>query len=47
MHARVLSAFATVLLLAGCAGLYFEPVAQAPEPAPQYRLEAWPDREYW
>lgn len=49
MGPRALSApaVAVAFLLAGCAGLYFEPVPQVPEPAPRYRLEAWPDREYW
>lgn len=34
-------------LLAGCASLYFRDAGAPPEPAPQYRLQDWPYREYW
>ena len=34
-------------LIAGCAGLYFEPAEAPPDPAPRYNLETLPYREYW
>jgi transglutaminase-like putative cysteine protease len=43
---RLLVALAVVWLV-GCQSLYFEGAGQAPQPAPQYKLASWPDREYW
>ncbi len=47
MFARLHLLIAVAVLLTGCRSLYFETVERAPEPAPQYRLAEWPDREYW
>jgi len=47
MFARLYLLIAVAVLLTGCRSLYFETVERAPEPAPQYRLAEWPDREYW
>jgi hypothetical protein len=42
-----LLALALAVLLPGCTALYFEGAGTAPQPPPQYRLAAWPDRESW
>jgi len=47
MFARLHLLISVAVLLAGCKSLYFKPVERVPEPAPQYRLAEWPDREYW
>ena len=45
LRAALLPASAT--LIAGCASLYFGDAGPAPQPPPQHRLAAWPDRDYW
>jgi len=47
MFTRLLCLMALALLLPACQSLYFEPLAQAPEPPPRQTLADWPDREYW
>jgi transglutaminase-like putative cysteine protease len=44
---RLLLSLGIVALLAGCKSLYFQETGQAPAAQPQYRLAAWPDRDYW
>jgi hypothetical protein len=44
---RAVLQLALATLIAGCASLYFGDAGQAPQPPPQHRLAAWPDRDYW
>lgn len=44
---RLLAGGLVLLALTGCASLYFRDAGSPPEPAPQYRLENWPYKEYW
>jgi hypothetical protein len=43
---HALGAVAALVLLGGCAGLYFHD-AGGPPAAPRYSLDRWPYREYW
>jgi len=45
-HGRVLLVLAAVVVLSGCADLYFHR-ARATPPEPAYALKEWPWREYW
>jgi hypothetical protein len=47
MRVSLLLSIGVAALLAGCKSLYFQETGQAPEAPSQYRLAAWPDREYW
>src|SRR5262245_6662471 len=47
MFFRLVLTLAFATLLAACKSLYFQPAGAAPEPPPQYRLDAWPEGEYW